>query len=56
MEVDALNGIDLEIKEGGFLVIVGRSGSGKTTLLRILAGLECETAGEITFKGRICGP
>ena len=43
MEVDALKGIDLEIKEGGFLVIVGRSGSGKTTLLRILAGLECET-------------
>ena len=56
MEVDALNGIDLEIKEGGFLVIVGRSGSGKTTLLRILAGLESETAGEVIFKGRVCGP
>ena len=56
MDVDALNGIDLEIEEGGFLVIVGRSGSGKTTLLRILAGLECETEGEILFKGRKCGP
>ena len=37
MNVDALSGIDLEIEQGGFIVIVGRSGSGKTTLLRILA-------------------
>ncbi|MDD4159553.1 MAG: ATP-binding cassette domain-containing protein [Synergistaceae bacterium] len=55
MDVDALRGIDLDIEEGGFIVIVGRSGSGKTTLLRILAGLEKETAGRIIFKGRICG-
>lgn len=51
LEVMALNGIDLEVEEGEFIVIVGRSGSGKTTLLRILAGLEAKTAGEITFRG-----
>lgn len=54
MKVEALGGIDLEIEEGGFIVIVGRSGSGKTTLLRILAGLEQETEGRIVFKGRVC--
>lgn len=54
MNVDALMGIDLEIEQGGFIVIVGRSGSGKTTLLRILASLERETEGRIIFKGRIC--
>ncbi|NLD04793.1 MAG: ABC transporter ATP-binding protein [Synergistaceae bacterium] len=54
MNVDALMGIDLEIEQGGFIVIVGRSGSGKTTLLRILAGLERETEGRIIFKGRVC--
>lgn len=54
MKVEALRGIDLEIEEGGFIVIVGRSGSGKTTLLRILAGLEQETEGRIIFKGSVC--
>ena len=54
MKVEALRGIDLEIEEGGFIVIVGRSGSGKTTLLRILAGLEQETEGRIIFKGNVC--
>lgn len=54
MEVEALRGIDLEIEEGGFIVIVGRSGSGKTTLLRIMAGLEQETEGKMIFKGRVC--
>lgn len=54
MEVEALRGIELEIEEGGFIVIVGRSGSGKTTLLRIMAGLEQETEGKMIFKGRVC--
>ena len=54
MDVDALNGIDMEIEQGGFIVIVGRSGSGKTTLLRILAGLEQQTEGRIIFKGSVC--
>lgn len=50
-EVRALDGIDLEVGDGEFIVIVGRSGSGKTTLLRILAGLETKTAGVIEFQG-----
>lgn len=53
MEVEALRGVDLEIEDGGFIVIVGRSGSGKTTLLRILAGLEEETEGRIVFNGKV---
>src|ERR1051325_3809180 len=45
--IDALTGIDLDIKAGEFLCIVGPSGCGKTTLLRILAGLEQQTSGTI---------
>jgi NitT/TauT family transport system ATP-binding protein len=45
--VDALAGIDLDIRSGEFLCIVGPSGCGKTTLLRILAGLEQQSAGTI---------
>jgi NitT/TauT family transport system ATP-binding protein len=43
--VDALAGIDLDIRVGEFMCIVGPSGCGKTTLLRILAGLEQQTSG-----------
>jgi NitT/TauT family transport system ATP-binding protein len=45
--VEALAGVDLEIRDGEFFCIVGPSGCGKTTLLRILAGLETRTAGTI---------
>lgn len=45
--VDALVGIDLDIRAGEFFCIVGPSGCGKTTLLRILAGLESKTEGTI---------
>jgi NitT/TauT family transport system ATP-binding protein len=45
--VDALDGVDLDIRAGEFFSIVGPSGCGKTTLLRILAGLETRTAGSI---------
>jgi len=45
--VEALAGLDLDIRAGEFFCIVGPSGCGKTTLLRVLAGLETRTAGSI---------
>lgn len=51
--VAALKGLDLEVAEGEFFVIVGASGSGKTTLLRCVAGLEAPDGGEIRIAGRV---
>jgi len=42
-----LRGVDLELPEGGFLVVTGPNGSGKTTLLRICAGLAAPSAGTV---------
>ena len=50
--VDVLKGIDLDVEEGGFLVLVGPSGCGKSTLLNTIAGLESITAGEIRIAGK----
>ena len=47
-----LDGIDLEISDNEFLVLVGPSGSGKSTLMRILAGLEKDFNGDLSFKDR----
>jgi multiple sugar transport system ATP-binding protein len=49
----AVQGVDLEIKEGEFIVFVGPSGCGKTTLLRMIAGLEEITSGELYIDGRL---
>jgi len=49
----AVNNINLETKEGEFLVLLGPSGSGKTTLLRMIAGLETPTSGEIRIGGGV---
>lgn len=49
--VHALKGVDLEIKEGEFIVILGPSGSGKSTLLNILGGMDTPTSGEILYRG-----
>ena len=49
--VHALNGVDMEIKEGEFTAIVGPSGSGKSTLLNIIGGLDNPTSGEIEVAG-----
>ncbi len=46
-----LNGVDVDIKDHEFVVIVGPSGCGKTTLLRMLAGLEEISGGEIQIDG-----
>jgi ABC-type sugar transport system ATPase subunit len=50
--VSVMRGIDLEIADGEFVVLVGASGCGKSTLLRMIAGLESITAGDIFIGGR----
>jgi len=45
--ITALDGVDLQIKKGEFIAIVGTSGSGKSTLLNMMSGLERPTKGEI---------
>jgi sn-glycerol 3-phosphate transport system ATP-binding protein len=49
----AIKGIDFEVGDGQFCVLVGPSGCGKSTLLRMVAGLETITGGEIDIGGRI---
>jgi putative ABC transport system ATP-binding protein len=49
--VYALRGVDLDIKEGEFVAIVGSSGVGKTTLLNCMAGLDTADHGKIYFRG-----
>jgi ABC-type sugar transport system ATPase subunit len=51
--VEAIKGVDFEVGDGQFCVLVGPSGCGKSTLLRMIAGLETITAGEIDIGGRI---
>ena len=50
--VKALDGIDLEIKQGERVILLGPSGSGKTTLLNCLSALDSPTAGDYTFNGQ----
>jgi len=50
---EALHGLDIEIADGEFVVLVGPSGCGKSTLLRMIAGLEEITSGEIGVGGRV---
>src|SRR2546421_5561994 len=48
-----IRGIDVEVADGEFCVLVGPSGCGKSTLLRMIAGLEEITAGEIEIGSRV---
>ncbi|MBP0532946.1 ATP-binding cassette domain-containing protein, partial [Mycobacterium tuberculosis] len=50
--VTVLHDINLDVKNGEFVVFVGPSGCGKSTLMRMLAGLENVTRGEIAIDGR----
>ena len=52
-DVHAVRGVDLEIAEGEFAVLVGPSGCGKSTLLRMVAGLETIDDGDVHIGGRV---
>lgn len=49
--VRALKEVDLDVRKGEFIVLLGASGSGKSTLLNILGGLDLPTSGEVEFLG-----
>lgn len=51
-EIHVLRGLDLELREGGMLAIVGESGVGKSTLLHILGTLDRPSSGQVIYRGR----
>lgn len=54
-DLTVLKGLDLDIRAGESLVIIGRSGCGKSTLLRLLAGLDQPDGGKLKFAGETAG-
>ena len=52
VDVQALRGVSLELREAEFLVLLGPSGSGKSTLLNILGGLDVPTSGTVVYRGQ----
>ncbi len=52
-EIEALKNINLDIKQGDRVALIGHNGSGKTTLLRVLSGVYVPTSGKIEIQGRI---
>jgi putative ABC transport system ATP-binding protein len=55
IEIPVLTGIDLEVKAGEFLALMGPSGSGKSTLLNLIAGIDRPTEGEVLVGGESLG-
>ena len=51
-EVQAVDGVDLEINDGEFFALLGPSGSGKTTVLRLIAGFELPDSGKVFINGK----
>ncbi len=52
VDVQALRGVDVDLFEGEFVVLLGASGSGKSTLLNILGGLDVPTSGHVHYRGQ----
>ena len=52
VDVHALRGVDLELHQSEFVVLLGPSGSGKSTLLNILGGLDVPSSGDVFYRGR----
>jgi ABC-type lipoprotein export system ATPase subunit len=52
VRAEVLKGVDVEIKKGEFIAIMGHSGSGKSTLMHILGFLDTPTSGSYIFEGQ----
>ena len=51
-ELKALDGVNMSLEEGKFIVVLGPSGAGKSTLLNLLGGLDSPTSGKIYVEGQ----
>jgi len=56
LQINVLDGLNLEVPQGEFVALMGPSGSGKTTLLNLIAGIDRVTSGRVTVAGTDLGP